>query len=138
MSDDTTNTYGWFSDLDTDTDIVILECKHDISRGVYCVRPVYLPYYSYPSNPSERMYSGIPRSDFLSKPITHTNISLNFVHISNLDDDIEHQRKASNSSHEKTDGTIPKMVATETYTEQARRIWWAITICVLYVCICAC
>jgi hypothetical protein len=121
MSDDTTNTYGWFSDLDTDTEIVVLECKHDISRGVYCVRPVYLPYYSYPS-----------------KPITQTNISLNFVHISNLDDDIEHQRKASNSSHEKTDGTIPKMVATETYTEQARRIWWAITICVLYVCICAC
>jgi len=38
------DTYGWFRDLDTVPDIVVLECRESVTGGrtVYRVQPLYI------------------------------------------------------------------------------------------------
>ena len=109
-------TYGWFRDLDTIPDVVVLECKKSVTNGrtVYCVRPLYI-------SPQTTKYA-----------LSCETVSSSGVLILNnqLVDDIESQTVIKPKPVEKP--------IVETYMQQTKRLLYVAFVCLLYICICCC
>ena len=101
--------YGWFRDLDTEANVVVLECIHNRKQEVYKIRPVYVPY----------------------EPAYSQNIS-----IINLDDDIESQQYSQNPGQIPINTNANTNSALKSHIECTTRVLYVMTICVFYICIC--
>lgn len=116
------DTYGWFRDLDTVPDIVVLECRESVTGGrtVYRVQPLYI---SSQTNQYTLTY----------EPKSQSGVLINIVN-NQMVDDIESQTAINTKPIEET-SIVPIM---ETHMQKTKRLLYVCFVCILYICICCC
>jgi hypothetical protein len=112
------DTYGWFRDLDTVPDIVVLECRESVTGGrtVYRVQPLYI---SSQTNQYTLTYETKSQSGVLINIVNNQMV-----------DDIESQTAINTKPIEN-----PIM---ETHLQKTKRLLYVCVVCILYICICCC